>query len=387
MRNYLFIIIFFCTLVGHRFEIMTGVSWADVFTLIQVFLLLVNWKYIKFRNDIISKFTFGYLVILIVSSLLNGTFENTVFINIARNYTEGIIAYVALTNSLKSPKIFRFFTYLSVIFIILYLSTSRNDLIASLEESNSYAALDFEFGRNSFAVTNLLIIILTTFVIYIGKLKYSKYLWVLYPVMLFNIYLSASRFSNISLVIFTAFMLYMMKGRLTFQRIVLGGLAIIALYYVMPTIAGTLDSDVVSYGADLLYNKLATNHDGGLFYRLYNLNYLVIVEWLEAMPVYLWLFGDGISITHGVFSFTFCCTGLVGLVYFCSTNFIMIKRFWDGTKTTNSFIACLVLIFFLNDIVTNSRFIVGLNTLIYMGVLAYMYAYHKLLTSLNNDKP
>ena len=151
-----------------------------------------------------------------------------------------------------------------------------------------------------------------------------------------------------------------------------------ALPYLVTVLESRIDSGVMSYSSELLHNKITLNEDGGFAYRINDLNIAVIHQWLEQTPFYMWLFGDGISITHGVLSFTFCCTGIIGFIYFLLSHVKIVVSSLRGSSI-KKYVAFLVFVFFFNDIVTNSRFIIGVNTLLYMGILAYLISSDKIL--------
>lgn len=370
--KHIIIFFYYCALIGSQFPIAPGVSWMDVFCIPLLIYVLANTKRLNISEDIIARTSIVYAIIMIASGILNTTLTNTVFVNFTRNFIEGIIAYLALSVSLKGEKEIIRFSYLSFFYAAAYLLITNISILTSIEYDANFSGVssDVYGGRNGMAVTNLLVIILLTYHIFFWKNKKANIVLVLFPFLVFNIIFSASRFSVISLVIFIAFVILFMSGRMKMSNKIILILFLAVIPYLVSMLESRMDSGVMSYSSELLQNKITKNEDGGFAYRLNDLNFLVIKNWLNVTPAYSWLFGDGISITHGIFSFTFCATGLVGFLYFIISHLKMIVVFWKRKKY-EKYIAALIFIFILNDIVTNSRFIIGMNTMIYMGMLAY----------------
>ena len=186
------------------------------------------------------------------------------------------------------------------------------------------------------------------------------------------------------MAIFAAFVLYWQRRSISFRNIFFILLGCAAVYYIVPILTQSVDSTFMNTSTELLTNKLEKNEDGGFMYRLMDLNILWIADWLDETPFFMWFFGDGASITHGILSFTFCCTGLIGCIYFCYSSIKMaMKSYKSGFY--GQYLCFVIGLYFLNDMVTNSRFIISQNTLIYMGILAYISSYIKTYSNENSN--
>ena len=366
------ILLFFCALIGTNYPIAAGVTWADIFVAPLFFYTLAN-NWIKISNkDIIAKFSLVYAGLMLFSALSNGTIDDTVFLNYFRIYVEGCVAYASLQIALKGEKEKKFFGCMSFMYAITFLLLTSMAMSSSIGERENFNDLSSGLygGRNGMAVTNLLLIILLTYFVFLWQNKKVTFVFVLFPFFVFNIIFSASRFSVISLFIFVLFVVIVMMNKLKRKNKIF----IIAFAIVMPftidSIMSFMDADMMSYSSELLNKKMSNDSEAGLVFRLNELNIKVIYDWINDTPIYLWLFGDGISITHGIFSFTFCSTGIIGFLYFTITHYKMIKYYWKKARPYK-YIAVLIFVFFLNDIVTNSRFTIGANTMLYMGMLAF----------------
>ncbi len=371
---------FFSALIGTQYKIIQGVTWADIFCVPLLIYVLSNLSIVRLNKDIIGKSTLVYSLILLLSGLVNRTITNTIFLNYTRIFIEGSVAYIALVISLSGVKELKWFKYSFYLYSILYLFLFESSLMTEVEIEGDFQTLDIMNGRNAMAVSNLLIIMMLTFLMFTTKIKFEKFFFILYPFLIFNIFFSASRFSVISLIFFGLFIIYWFLKRFSVRNVVLLLIAVAIIPSLVSYISSHVDSSVMDYSSELLRDKITKNEDGGVSFRINEMNFVVMKEWLNETPVYKWLLGDGISITHGIFSFTLCSTGFIGLFYFIISNCKIVVSFWKKSAF-DKYIAFVVFIFFFNDIVTNSRFIIGLNTLIYMGMLAYMCSYDKLVSS------
>lgn len=378
------ICLFFCALVGTQFKIIQGVYWSDFFCFPLLIYALFNIGSIKVNKDLIARTSFVYSGFLLMSGFVNGTLTNTVYLNFTRIFVEGAIAYVSLVIAIKSEKELLFFKWLFYIYSVVFLVLSATSLTMSMELEGNFQALDIQSGRNGMAVTNLLIVIMLSFLVLRSPKSVDKIFFLLFPFLVFNIFFSASRFSVISLGVFVIFMLYWTWKKFSAKRIVVLLFIAAFLPYVVELLMSKVDSNIMDYSSELLTEKITKNEDGGFAYRLFDLNIDVIKQWSKEVPIYMWFFGDGKSITHGIFSFTFCCTGVLGFLYFVISHIKMIIWFWRKSFICR-YISFLVFIFFFNDIVTNSRFIICVNTLIYMGMLAYMISFDRMYSD-NNRK-
>lgn len=382
--TYLIYILYFCALVGTRFDVAAGITMADFFCGGLAIICAFKFPAIISKKDIIAKYTFVYSILLLFSATINGNITNTVVLNFSRIFVEGLIVYASLIIAIKKAKDIKILSILIVLFSILYLFTSREQLNASMMQENNFALVDFGQGRNAFGVTNLLLSLIIVFIYFTKPFTLSKYCLLFIPFLIFNIIFSASRFSTLSMVIFAAFVLYWQRRSISFRNIFFILLACAAVYYIVPILTQSVDSTFMNTSTELLTNKLEKNEDGGFMYRLMDLNILWIADWLDETPFFMWLFGDGASITHGILSFTFCCTGLVGFIYFCYSNIKMaMKSYKSGFY--GQYLCFVIGIYFLNDMVTNSRFIISQNTLIYMGILAYICSYIKIHSNENTN--
>lgn len=375
--NRFIIFLFFCALIGTSYEVTQGVFWSD-FLCVPLFLYALFFiRKLDFKKNIVAKSSIVYSLILLLTGLLNETCTDTIFLNFTRIFVEGTVAYTSLVIALRCNKELVFFRCLFYIFSVYFLIFSAISLTSSIELEGNFQALDIQSGRNGMAISNLLLVIMLSFLIILSKYSKEKVLYVLFPFFIFNIFFSASRFSVISLGLFSLFIMYWLRKKISAKGACLVLVFVAILFYVVETIMHNIDSNVMEYSSELLEDKITKNEDGGFAYRLFDLNFDVINKWVQDTPYYMLFLGDGKSITHGIFSFTFCCTGVIGFSYFVFSHIRMVLHYWHSSSICK-FMSFLIFIFFFNDIVTNSRFIICVNTLLYMGMLAFMFSYNNI---------
>ena len=101
---YLIYILYFCALVGTRFDIAAGITMADFFCGGLAIICAFKYSVILHKKDLIAKYTFVYSVLLLFSATINGNITNTVVLNFSRIFVEGLIVYVSLIIAIKKEK-------------------------------------------------------------------------------------------------------------------------------------------------------------------------------------------------------------------------------------------------------------------------------------------
>ena len=108
-------------LLGIDYAIAPGITWADVAwgcILIISIIKLVNHKW---EIDYFTKYSMMFIPCMIISSIGNFEFTNTVFINFFRNYTAGIVVYFALSNVIESKKDIKIFLLFGIAFLLQFM--------------------------------------------------------------------------------------------------------------------------------------------------------------------------------------------------------------------------------------------------------------------------
>jgi len=367
------IILVFSALLGTQFNIDAGISWADVFCAVLGIEALYKFYTKSWRLDIVSKYTLGYTIILFISSLVNQTIAQTQFLNYFRIFISGLIIYIVVNNTLKQNKSFKAFSIAAIIYSLIFIFMSRSNLQNSMITAENFASLDFSYGRNNWGFSNLLIIIFLTFII--TKVRISKPLkilaFLLFPFLIFNVYFSASRFSLLSLIFFAIFVRVWINKPLSFKEFAL----IIGIILVFPIVSSYIlegfGSNFIEQSRLIFENKIDRTVDETMTGRLMALNLLPIVDVFSKKGFEYFILGDGISVTHGILSHTYIATGIMGLLYFVYYNCLLSIHFFK-IRGVGYFVTFLILIMLANDIMTNARFIIGINNMLFMMIMAFL---------------
>ncbi len=365
------IIFVFASLVGTSYSIVSGVSYADVFCLFLFFNLLYGLvkKQILISKE--SKLSFLYILMMAFTSVFNQTFFETQFINYFRIIIEGWIVYQTVFFYLKDEKKLNETAVIYLIYILYFVLSSKNMLSASMVYSESFASLDFGYGRNNWGFTNLLLIMSLVYVIAEFSLKISKYFILLIPVMTFYIYFSASRLSLISLGAFIFFFIYWKKSKHNVAIYISIAFLFLCIYLMLPFFSSFIDADILEGSQQVFANKIGKVQEDGFSLRLMKLNILPILDFIEEASFLKLLFGDGLSITHGIFSHIFLSTGLIGFFYFIYYHVKVGTSYWRCSRCTR-YVTMIIIVMFVNDFITNARFIIQGNTMLYMFILAFI---------------
>lgn len=375
--RYIATVLILGSLIGTNYLLFPGIYVSDFFCLIAFIFVLLGKQ--RLDKDYFYKSTITYSCIMLASALLNFTIVQSIFINYFRNFTEGLIIYLLILKYFRDSKSFSFLTYVFIGYAIYFLIASRQMLNASLVDAEGFGLLDFGTGRNNWSFTNLLTLILLTFIILEIKPRFGKYIFLLFPFLLFNIYFSTSRFSEITLLIFFFFVRYWMGKKIKATEFLLYGIILIIGSYAMDFVSGMFDAGMLEQSRSLADDKSSSTFDDLINARLWELNLEPIVRRLNSMDILGIIIGDGISICHGVFAHTFLSTGIIGFIFFCRYNIRAMKLNWNDNKVAK-FSAFVIFAMLLNDFVTNARFIVVLNTIYYMAIMGYLQ------TRINNYK-
>ena len=163
------------SLIGTNFNVAPGIYWADFFCAVLGMICICRLGLKRWKGDLVSNLTLGYIGFLAVSSLINQTYGHTQFQNYFRIFLCGWIVYVFLRNSLHTNDDIRMFSIMFILYSIFFLMYSRTSLLKAMSEvNNNFYMLDFGYGRNNWGFTNLLHIIFLSFILY--KVKLSNFM-------------------------------------------------------------------------------------------------------------------------------------------------------------------------------------------------------------------
>lgn len=376
MPHFLIPLLAFAAIVGVEFDIAPGITYGDIFCGILFAIVIAKFVRGSLKVDRISKYTLGYVLVIGLSGLINGTFSSTVYLNYYRCFTEGWIVYIAVISSISDKKDYKAVSILFFLFALYFIFYSRNMLVIAAVELPDIKGMVLDYGRNNWGFSCLLLIIALSFVSFRGRLTHGMICLLILPVLVFFVIFSASRFAIISLAFFILFSLYWEVGQwVTLRNLLLvGAIAFCAYFYIFPLLETIVGSDMLSSSFSLFQDKIKRAGEDAVDLRVVELNIRPIQDAYRDNGVLQLFFGDGITVTHGILSQIFVSTGIVGCVYFLIYNFKIIATYIKR-GVNGQFLSIVVLIMFLNDFFTNTRFMVSRNTMLYMLILAYVESY------------
>lgn len=368
--KYIIYIITICSLIGTQFPIRSGVTYADVCCAILLIISAIKFIKRSWKIDQFCKLTIAYIPIMFLVAIVNSDITNTIFINYFRNYLWGVVVYFALSNSIHTIKDIKVILSYSILFLLMFLLNYKGMIQESYYES--IATLDFGYGRNNVAFTALLIAIVFEF-LYYSKLAGS---YILIGILLMSIIIvfCASRFAMIMLVVsFIIARLFLHKRLSIYDFFSLSLLLAIGLYFYNYA-SNLVDPVFYQNSIDLLTEKLVGTTDDLIDTRIYLINIVPLSNTVSTDGFGFLLFGKPEAIQHSSFAHTLITTGILGFSVFIITN-IKILFLTFRYKGVNIFLFIVVLVMFINDFITNARFIVCMNSILYGVICAILYRY------------
>ena len=366
MIKYIVYSLICASFIGVYFTLDKGITYADVFcpilSLFALFGLVTN----RWHLDNFCRINIGYAAIMAFASILNLSFTNTVFINYFRIYLYGIVIYCCTYNSIRSKRDLKKFLFIIFLFFLYFLVNLNTIVQFSFEVGEGdYSSLSNHiiYGRNSLGFTAILFSLLSLFLYSIDIIKIY---------MCSAVLLSASRFSVIAFIIILVYFL-IVNSR---QKGVVGILKSIVIMIAFPLLAGYLfsfvSSDVLSTGIDLLTGKMEVIDSDVEDVRIFAINVRPILNWMADAKIINYIIGDGSFIGHSIFAHTLISTGIIGLIYYMYTNIKYLTVNFLGKTVFNKFTFLVVSIMIMNDFITNSRFIILLNNMLFMLIVAFI---------------
>ncbi len=372
INKYIIYSLISASLIGVYYSIDKGISYADIFCPILSLFALYGFFSNRWKTNLFCRINIGYAVIMAIASVVNITFTNTVFINYFRIYIYGIIIYYCTYNSIRSRKDLKWFLFF-ISFYFVYFLININSIVQSsfIVGEGDYTSLSQQiiYGRNPLGFTAILFSLLVLF-LYTTKILKFYICSIILGMSAFVIVLSASRFSVITFVLVLLYFLFV-----TYRHIGFGGfIKSIVIMLAFPLLASYLSSyvssDILSSGIDLLTGKMEVIDSDVENVRIFAINVDPINNWMKSAKYLNYLIGDGLYIGHSVFAHTLLSTGLVGLAYYMYTNIKFSIVSYNKGTVYGKFLFLVVTVMLMNDLITNSRFIILLNNMLFMTIVA-----------------
>lgn len=367
--------ILFTAILASAYHVAAGITIGDFIFLFLALLCLFNCIQKKWEIHSWAWLSLGYTAIQFLSAFFNNCLSETVFINFARNFFQGIVAF-------------------TIVFNVISLDLSRSATKRLLLSALAYAVWFFIFSRSAlevrfdsgfygrdengvlFNLNNWGFLGLLQIFIFFSILRFTKEFRILTVIGIliasFAVVMSFSRAAYALAAASALFLVLIEKNRL--KNLALLGVAFVGASF----LATYLFPDAFSFGKDFFANKQDVAGSDLKETRIVALNVVPIQTWLSSLtsPAQLFM-GMGDFIAHSFVAQIFVSTGLIGGIYFLGyhtkilyTAFISFpKRYW--------LLGLLVLVMLANDFVTNMRFIKTDTSCLYMVALGLILAFRE----------
>lgn len=368
--NFFYLLLVLACLIGNSFSLDKGITISDP---ICVFFAVIAFYKVftkSWHMDSFFKLTVGYVPFMLFSALANGTILNTVFLNFFRNYIFIPVIYLIVINSINSSKDLKLFCFLIFIYVVFFLSNFSTAMQDTYYQDLNQ--IDFEFGRNNVAFVSLLLSIFCAF-LYYSKL-FGKYVLLLIPFLVLVMVSCASRFAIIMLVLGYLIFRLFSKTKISVSEVCILFFLVLLTPYFMRVMNSFVDETFFAMSQEYLEEKLNNATDDLYQTRILSINYKPIILFMSLVDVSQILCGDGVSIQHSFVSHTIITTGVFGFLYYIFSFFYLSKKAFCH-KQAGMFLFVLFITMNINDFVTNARFIVGVNSLLFAAIAATIYKY------------
>ena len=372
--RYLVYILIVCSLIGTNFFVSTGITWGDIFCAILLLISILNLIQRRWIIDRFCKLSALYLPCMLIAAIINGEVTNTIFINYFRNYFWGVLAYLSLSNSINSIKDIRRCLVVSIAYLVYFLFNFR-----VLMQNSSYDTintLDFGYGRNNVAFTSLLIAVFLEF-LYYSKLA-RAYILLGVVLMAIIILFCASRYAMIMLVI--SFLIFRVSSKQRINLTEVTSFAVLAVigFFIYNFVIGFIDTSFYEYSQTYLTEKLSDARADFWQTRVMAINVKPITEMLSSGNYLFLLFGSPIAVQHSFLSHTLITTGVVGCLCYLISHIRLLVWIYKF-KGVFLFLFIIVMVMFVNDFITNARFYVGVNSILYGAICAIIFKYIRII--------
>jgi len=356
---------YFCILFSFILTLFTinglalTITYGDIvsFVLVPFFLndlfrgrLLIN----KF-----SKLYFGYLMILLFSSILNVTFFEGPFLNIFKTNLFSLIYFIwiyslLVTEALKLRTFFVGLLFLLFFFLVITWGEMQSAFGMLDQGFSTLNVFESSLNLNTWGFSLVLFLILSLFSW--SKKYYTTISFVVSAILLFFIFFSYSRASySLTLFIVGSTILYVNKDSV--KKSITSFLAII-LFYFINSYYKFVNTEMNDSAFDFFQTKtdLSAGYDDLVYMRFYIINIKPIIEKFSAFNFFQFFFGDAISIQHSIVSHVLIVSGLIGFIYLIKYYGFAIKYAFSMIKHKTyeaKFLLISLIAVFVNDFITN----------------------------------
>jgi len=369
-KNLYTYILLLSSLIGTSFSIAAGITFGDVFCLLLMLQAVPKLLKKKWRMDFFFKVSFTYVIMMLLSATLNGTLTNTIFINFIRIAFDGCLVYLCLRNTLKTEEDVKLFIKIMLIFPLFFavklkqiLESTFNPDVLSIHE------VEFDNGRNGFGFTALLYLLFVLLAYYKNFLNRLPSL-IICTFLLGCIYFSVSRAAILlALITIVMYVITVELKRISTHQVVIYLALLLFIPIILHMLSSYISLGVLESGQELLESKMEDTGSDFIDIRIYFINIIPIKESFRQFSLLQTLFGDGLTVRHSFIAHSLIVTGLIGFIVFCYSILVPMFHYWRKGFLGKSFVYVMALMLY-NDFLTNARYIIHENTMLYMIICA-----------------
>lgn len=391
MKFYILILSIFLTLFGISGSSLS-VSYGDLLGIgILVYFLNDLLKERVYTNRYV-KYSFLYVLLMFVSSVINVTFLEGPFLNIFRTSLFGLVYFcvvltMTINGQLNGEKFFAGITLLALLF--LFKTWPQMQAAWSTQEFTNVNIFDSSLNLNTWGFTLVLFLAAYLFC----WLKGTKGTISLFLVLtcLYFVFFSFSRtaygLSFLSLFI-SAFFLQKRHLPLASKK----NIIVVFIMMLIITIAVNMIEVKLPDNAWEFFTYKSNNAADDLVNtRFYMINIEPLDKFYSNFNVIHFLLGDGISHQHSFLSHTLIVTGIFGFLLFVRRYLFLIRRALLAIRGKSyvvefSFILLLISLILINDFITNISFYLPISSYLGNIILAHIYGLTHLHTIKNEEK-
>lgn len=354
-----------------------SLSWGDI-TFVGVLLLFTI---DLFRGNIIlNKFSilfFYYILLLIFSAILNGELLNGPLLNILRTNIEGFVFFTYIFSLISREKISKkvFFIGSFTLFIAFCANTipQLREMWSSIGFTN-YQVFESSLNLNTWGFTMFLFFFLSLVSWLNGIYKFYSLITtsIIGGIMIFSFSRNVYALTIITLGWTVFNILKMDIKKLIFPIILISALFVFVDFQ-------QLFNLTINEGASDFWNRKSQTAQSDLIdTRFYYINILPIQQIFSDFNVFQFFFGNAISVQHSFIAHSLIVTGFVGLILFV---FRFVDAFKIAKKTdrliakrSSKLLMIFILIFLINDFVTNSSAFLPVGSYLSYLIFGYLFA-------------
>ena len=365
-----------------RFSIAFGsISLGDILFLVVLVLFLIDLIRSQILMNQFGRFFLFYIILLLLTSLLNSSLYKGAFLNIFRTNLLGFTFYTYIYSIVANRKL-KLKTFAIGIAILCLAFVYRTlPEIRKTWSQQGFAVTDiFESSLNLNTWGFTLLLFFFTFLLFWnhGLIKYYSIVGAIFIGSLIILSFSRNAIALLLLNI-TWVMIYIYKRNL--KKLIFPALIALVIYFAVDLYKligiGVTDKSLLFFS-----NKTNAFFSDVVDTRLYYINITPIKFYFDKFSILQLFIGDGVSVQHSFLSNTLIVSGIIGFFIFF-TRFVWAYRFAIKSKErydnsdNSKFLMLFIIIFLVNDFITNTSFFLPISSYISYIIFGFLFGIAK----------